>query len=282
MDASSRRVALIGLVVLHLLAVSCCSILALAKFSESQTFGGILLGTVFAQASLLAVWLALGGQPFLRRTVWVLLLTTASIILFMLPVAKDAGDDWIISLFFGAAIFSQWLAVQTPLWLIRVVFGWRITAPDTLCAGAGRDELQFGIKQLLAWTTAIAVLLGIGRWLADDIAGDDHNSFLAWEIAAIFLLLAGCNVVVAWPVIWAALVRRWMPAWTVVAVVIAVILTLEEPAIFRRVAGGGMDAELVWWVNGVHLAWIYGSLGVLRMYGYRMERRSKGSVRKGD
>jgi len=245
---------------------------------DTGVFGEVFFGTVFAQGSLLAVWIALGLGTFTRRCVRVLLLLATSETLLILPIACEPGGDWSFALVFGAILLGQWLAVQTPLWLVRLVFGWRIGTPDSIAEDSGREELQFGIKQLLGWTAAVAVLLGIGRWLLGDELREPET---AWEMAAFALVLAGSNVMVAWPMIWAMLVRRWVPVWTAVALVIAVAVTLEEPEVFSRVAGGGPDAEVFWWVNGVHIAWVYCSLVAIRLCGYRMERRlDRASVRQ--
>ncbi|MBC8869845.1 MAG: hypothetical protein H8E44_10525 [Planctomycetes bacterium] len=269
MNISRKRVVLVCLILMHLLVASCCSVIAFLWMPDTEVFGGVFLGTVFAQGSLLAVWIALGRGAFTGRCLLVFLLLTTSGTLLMLPIACES-DGWSFALAFGAILLGQWLAVQTPLWLIRLVFGWRIGLLDTVADDSGRDELQFGIKQLLGWTAAVAALLGIGRLLAGDELRDPET---AWEMVAFALVLAGGNVMVAWPMIWAMLVRRWVPVWTAVALAIAVVITLEEPNVFSRVTRGSADAEVFWWINGVHIAWVYLSLVAIRLCGYRMEQR---------
>ena len=275
MNISRKRVVLVCLILMHLLVASCCSVIAFLWMPDTEVFGGVFLGTVFAQGSLLAVWIALGRGAFTGRCLLVFLLLTTSGTLLMLPIACES-DGWSFALAFGAILLGQWLAVQTPLWLIRLVFGWRIGTLDSVADDSGREELQYGIKQLLGWTAAVAVLLGIGRWLVGDELRDSDAETVwqtAWGMAAFALALAGGNVMVAGPVIWAALVRRWVPAWTAAAFVIAVVLILKEPDVLRWVTPNVSDRdELFWWMNGVHIAWVYGSLLAIRLGGYRMER----------
>ncbi len=268
-----------------MLVALCCSAIAFFWMPDTEIFGGIFLGTVFAHGSLLAVWIALGRGAFTRRCFLVFLLLATSGTLLVLPIACDAPSDRSFALVFGGILIGQWLAVQTPLWLIRLAFGWRLGTLNSVTDDSGREELQFGIKQLLGWTAAIAVLLGIGRWLIGDELHDSDADTVwetVWEIAGFALVLACSNVLVAWPMIWAMLVRRWVLAWTVVALVIAVAVTFEEPDLFSRVTRGAADAGVFWWINGVHVAWICCSLVVMRLCGYRMERRLDRAAAKGD
>ena len=95
---------------------------------------------------------------------------------------------------------------------------------------------------------------------------------IAYVALVVFVLLTGLNVMLALPVIWAALVRRWMLAWIAVAILFAVILTAAEPVLFEQVQGGSGEAGIFWRLNGVHFLWVFCSLGVIRLCGYRFER----------
>lgn len=280
MNVSRKRVVLVCLVLVHLLVSACCSVIACFWTPNTLIFGGIFLGTVFAQGTLLAAWIALGRGAFTRRCFVVFLLLATTGILLILPIARDEYSDVSMVMVFGGILVGQWLAVQTPLWLIRLVFGWRIGTLDSGNEDLGREELQFGIKQLLGWTAAVAVLLGVGRWLVGDELREGHVE-TAWEIVGFTLVLAGSNILVAWPVIWATLARRWVPVWTAVAVVIAVAVTLGELEGYNRITGGGGDREIFWWINGIHVTWVYGSLVVIRLCGYRVERKLDRAVGKG-
>jgi len=88
------------------------------------------------------------------------------------------------------------------------------------------------------------------------------------------LVLTGFNVLLALPVIWAALVRRWMLAWIAVAILLAVVLTLAEAVLYEQVTRYRGAGGVFWWINGVHFLWVFCSLGVIRLSGYRLERRT--------
>jgi len=280
MNISRIRVVVVCLILVHLLAALCCSVIAFV-WMPYDAVGGVFVGTAFAQASLLAVWLALGRGPFSQRCLLVSLLLAASATLLILPVSILNHGELVIVLLYGGILLGQWLVVQIPLWLIRLVFGWRISTLNSGVEDSGRREFQFGIKQLLGWTAAVAILLGAGRWLiGDEVRETDTDA--TWSIAGFIFVLAGTNAMVAWPVIWAALARRWVLVWTIVAVVIVVVLTLKEPDLFRRVGHGGASSGFFWWSNGVHIVWVYGSLLVIRFCGYRVERRLDPTAPKGD
>lgn len=281
MNTARERVVLVWLVFAHLLASSSCSVVAFLWMPDTEIFGGVFLGTVFAQGSLLAVWIAFGRGSLARRCFLVFLLLATSGMFLVLPLACESPDDLEFALIFGSILLGQWLAVQTPLWLIRLVFGWRIGTLDSVADSSCREELQFGIKQLLGWTAAVALLLGIGHWsVADELREGDVET--VWEMARFALVLAVSNVLVAWPMIWATLVRRWVPIWTAAGLIIAIAVTLGEPKVFNRVVGWGADYGVFWWINGVHVTWVCCSLVVVRFCGYRVERRLDRTVGKRD
>ncbi len=118
-------------------------------------------------------------------------------------------------------------------------------------------------------------LLGIGRWLTGD-GLDESDEDMLWIVIHI-PVLAAFNAVVAWPIIWAALVNRWMLVWTLVAIAIA----LGEPELFCLLTSESVDESSRWWVNVVHFAWLYGSLIAMRLCGYRLVRRLDRTDRKG-
>jgi len=161
MDNSSRRTVVVRLVLVHLLAMVICCAIAVNEGAENEIFCGMLHGMVFAQSSLLAAWLALGPQPFFQRCPLVLLLLVVSVTLVYAEFAiEDPYDRLSVLVETAVMVFVQCWAVQVPLWLIRLVFGWQLGTLDSSVAYSEREELQFGIKQLFGWTAAVALSVG--------------------------------------------------------------------------------------------------------------------------
>ena len=67
MDPSGRPIAIGGVAFLHLLVALCNAVAFGGDPPNDEWAIGWFFGTPFAQSSLLAVWVALGGWPFSRR-----------------------------------------------------------------------------------------------------------------------------------------------------------------------------------------------------------------------
>ena len=122
---------------------------------------GVVLGTLFGQASLAAAWTALG--PF--RLIMRLPMSAAWIAAMVLLVAVGESHMPLQGLLIvGGAFTGQWLLVQMPLWTLVRIYGLRIAHGGDLKASPAADQ-QFGIGQLMILTGIVAVVLGAGRLL---------------------------------------------------------------------------------------------------------------------
>ncbi|MCO6455572.1 MAG: hypothetical protein J5I93_09780 [Pirellulaceae bacterium] len=242
--------------------------------SRDEAVAGLVLGLMFCQATLLAVWTALGPvRLFVRAaTGLVLTLLLMAAIFFMAKRSTNPVEAWAISGSLGA----QWLAVQVPLWLLRFPFGWSIV--DTRRWGhlPQRGENQFGIAQLMAWTLLVALALGIARLVVPD--GFNLGSARANQTAVtILLLLLAFNSLLAWPLVWATLAARDLVLWLLLAAICGIALTWGENWAFQRL-GPGSDLELFLWLNGCQVVLVGSALLLVRACGFRLQR----SVRVND
>ena len=164
-------------------AVFDLSIATVVELRGNEEKVAFILGTVFAQVIVLAVWSALGPASVFTRMVSGLVL----VVLVCLSIfAFGRGDEEVVAV--AGAMFVQWFAVQVPLWVIRLGFGWRLAWPGEETSGSNPNETQFGIRQLLVWTTLVGVALGIGRLILPREALQDMRQ--PGEAVSILVLLA--------------------------------------------------------------------------------------------
>ena len=249
---------LIGFVVFDLLIATVLPV-------HGDQWGGFVLGAVFSQITLLAVWVAWAPLAvFIRAPVGI-----AGAALVSLALVFSIGRDT-EAIAIGGAAFLQWLAIQMPLWIVRVFFGWRLAWPNE-SIGPTNDETQFGIRQLLAWTALVAITLGIARVVVSaeslERAGQDPR-----ELIAILLILAIFSSLAAWPIIWAAFVRDWMPVWMLSAAACSVgICATESIALGLAIRRSGAD-DVIRWISSIQFIASSGCLLIVRFCGFRLVR----------
>ncbi|HSG18992.1 MAG TPA: hypothetical protein VLE70_22050, partial [Anaerolineae bacterium] len=143
-----------------------CLVILVVKVRE-EFVAATLIGFLFVQILLAAVWTALAPLGLIKRvitgTVFVLFLCLCIYI-----CAERDGGGSSTSIPIVAAMFGQWLLYQVPLWYMRL-HGWKLDYPGTARSESRRAEVQFGIKHLLMWTTIVAGFMGITRWISPQI-----------------------------------------------------------------------------------------------------------------
>jgi hypothetical protein len=234
-------------------------------------FVGYMVGTLFAQPSLAAAWVALGPGPLLWRLPLSLGWTGALVIAYVLQASVHGQPSHPSeALIVAAALIGQWLVVQLPLWGLRVVYGVRLRhASDP--PESTRDR-QFGIRQVMILTFIVAVVLGVCRWVVAETAV--HFQDMDWSGLAIITFLALAGIIMNFPLLIAALLPRyWLPAIGVVLVLIALGTWYELPLLLA-VGGPGVTASnwLLVAVNGFQAAWVLGVVALVRRCGYSIER----------
>ena len=247
---------------------------AVAAFGEvrGDEMTSFVLGVVSAQITLLAVWTAWSpASVFVRVTSG---LTLAALVSLCFYFAIDHGPSEESAAISGA-LMLQWIAVQAPLWLIRIVFGWHVGCWDEIDRSEA-NETQFGIRQLLVWTMLVAVALGITRIvLPDDVISELETDPRMY--VAIISLLAVFNSLLALPIIWACFVKRQMLVWLVAAIGCCIVMSVAEIFAFRTAISESVDTEIFWYLNAVQFIGAYFTLIVVRLCGFRLVRRHCGA-----
>jgi hypothetical protein len=213
--------------------------------SDIPRYALFMLGP--SQGTLVALWAVLGGGKFYWRVLSVVLGT-----LLYLRCFWSVDKEWLIitfvEMYFCGAILLmfRWAGLR----LMRY-------SDSRMASG----PFQFYIRDLFAWTTALAVVLSAWRCLPADAF-----RFLQPSIpVAIFLSLALISGVSLFSALW----RRWVVARTLLLPIVVI-----PAAMWINVAIG---ERLPWWyfplLLGMMVAWITGSLLILRFAGYRLAWR---------
>ena len=130
-----------------------------------------------------------------------------------------------------------------------------------------RRPWQFSISSLLAWTTVLAIILGVFKWLGF-LASVPHPHLRTAEV----LILGPGLALVAFAAIWMALgarspIRRTPALVLAEAVSIGAVCLIESPH--------SLDLAIVAWFMILDAVFLVGSLLVFRMVGYRVRWRKR-------
>ena len=171
-------------------------------------------GAFLAQFAILPAWLVWGCRPLWQRVA--IHCGTAAILLVAWTLGwlvVDAGSDILIWLFYfyehvarvvvPAALLlpAISLAVEGPLWLTRVIFGWRLAPP-------GREpepDRKLAIRDFLIGMSVVAMALAAVR--ASLAASEQNVPADAWTSIAIQLGCAALASALALPLLAWALLR---------------------------------------------------------------------------
>ena len=236
--------------------------LAIADWTDAACFG-IWYGITFAQVSLLATWTACGDGSFVVRS---LVSVFAGALLWLFAFNLFGSTSIPGGFLPGIAMLTQWFVIQLPLWVVRLIWGWRLIRlrSDESENTGNEGKVQFGVKHLLGWTTLVAIILGLGKFFSS------NPTFSRIEVFEFGLFLL-CNSLITWPSLLVVFATR--KAWVSILVALAftVIVTVAEPFLFTLISASNSGSDYIfWWLNGVQLVWITGSTTALRLAGFRL------------
>lgn len=237
----------------------------------------ISFGLGFALVSLAAFWAAWGPLRVFTRTVLSTLLT----ILAALSMASfvfikgPTPNEVVISLAIGLACGFQWLAMVIFLVLLGMFLQIRIDLPHADHRSL-RETTQFSIRQMVFWTTAVAITLAISRWLVSAWAPSGFN-FQEWpRFAMLFLMILSFHIAIAFLGVWAILCQTGLLLRLGVASMSVVLLTgLEYAALELLIGGPGSGDPLFIWLNVSSCLCLSIHLVIVRCCGYRVVIDSK-------
>ena len=232
----------------------------------------VSFGLGFAMVSLAAIWAAWGPLRFFSRTVLSILLTVLAALSMtsFVFIKGPMNNEVVISLMIGLACGFQWLAMVIFLVLLGMFLQIRIDLPDA-DHRSSRETTQFSIRQMIFWTTAVAITLAIAPWLVAAWAPSVF-SFQEWpRFATLFLVILIFHIAVAFLCVWSLLCQPWLFLKLGVAFILVVFLTgLEYAALELFMGGPGGRDPLFIWLNGCSCGSLSINLLIVRCCGYRI------------
>lgn len=255
-----------------LVGVLAPALIAEGFYSASGPVRTVLLSVALSQGSLLAIWAVCGGRP----TPWRVVAAIVGIVVWIWVlgepawVEQDPWWSWSWSLLWGYCVcllLCQMVPVTGLLLLARLV-GVGVTHGSHSGTTTSRPRLQFSIRSLLEWTTALAMLLGTFHYIPEDFF-ISISSLPPWRVLSI-IAIVGSGVLIAPAALWTALGTRLPLAryCTLLVAVAAAVATMtlvlgEDEFGYSLVFGIGQTV------------WLVGSLWVFRLLGYRLVWRRR-------
>jgi hypothetical protein len=207
-----------------------------------------LLGSISAVAAMLAIWLALGGE----RAIWRAILAIAGVSaagLALCAMSGEAEAEWLVLVWVVAAnVAALMLPVRTA--------GYRLASTAGNRAKSG--EMQFSVRQLLALTAVVAVVVAAARLLAPTSA----------TAVFIFLAISLCLGAVALVAVWATLRSSLTPIKTAALVVLSAVMA---GLVYYGMEATNADPGEIW--GGAVILYtiaLAGMLLVVRARGFRL------------
>ena len=253
--------ALIGQFLATLLLLIC---FALGLEIDDDTIAALVIGLLMAQILLTAVWSTMAPVSLVLRMSTGVLSTLFLLICFYRVAWRDGGGHG-VALSICVPILIQWFLLQIPLWFARY-HGWRVGNPDSQLEHPKHREFQFGIKQLLMWTTVVALSVAIVKACLKEVDFGGGTSPLLLEVG---LYLTIGNSLIALPIIWGAFVHRWAWVWYLISILVcAAVCTIE----FWLVSGPAMQEEFLIVINISQMVLAMMAMLVVRQLGWRLQQ----------
>jgi hypothetical protein len=251
-----KRFLIPGLVVVHLLLHALALLIVIGPWFPSGVWSDTLVVAVLmlgsSQGALLAIWIALGG----RRTWLRVILATVGVVVYLAWCRPTRGGFDDLARVFWLMVTLGAMGFSAALLLLARFSGLELTRSGPLAAG--RPRSQFFIRDILLWTTALAIVLSAARFLVsrDWCVIDFANVRVGAACAGLSLIAAAC--------LWAALGQRRLMARLVLlpAAVGAVAALLN--------AIDGQPWRVYAMFLGLMAASLVASLLVVRWAGYRV------------
>jgi len=248
---------LVSLLLLATVLVDCVA----RSMAEGQEFPHLTILLTWAlqlsQVSLAAVWLGLGGRWGMWRMAAVVVVVAAWSYAMSTLSGAPLVEQWAVWL------MTQTVAVSVPL-LVGRSLGLRLVDIAGVSAEAdsapGTPRLQFSIRQMLGWTTALAVILGGLKCIAP------YESLLLsplgdWPMFIVFIGHALVGLAAVWAVLGTSRQALRIGALVLAegAALGAFLLTLPSPD------AATPEAAVLYFTQVLLLV---GSLSVFRVAGY--------------
>ncbi|HEX5105520.1 MAG TPA: hypothetical protein VFV87_16995 [Pirellulaceae bacterium] len=260
------------------LSIVAASIVAAVLAHETGTnhpaLFGIGFGALCAIGTIHAIWTVFGPLALITRVPLALLIQSAVVVAV---AAVEGGVHYGIEFvgLFGGFLFGQYFLAQLPLWFIALRWRARIASGTMQPGTLAQPDLQFQIRHVMILTAGVAIALGAARGLIQ--IGDLRTSWPEMQLVRVIAFLVLCNTTIVLPIAVAALIRRRALLASAVAWTLVFLATIVEVPTFLLVRGVGATTHELWFVfwamNLTQATWVFLSMGILRLGGYRLEIR---------
>jgi hypothetical protein len=214
------------------------------------------LGLICGQISLAGIFGALAPLPLLLRLSFGLIAAAIGwgLILVGLEAATQYSGAW------AAMTALQFTLTAAGSFLLRICV--RQAEGESARSLLG----QYTIATLLAWTTLIAVLLGLLRWAAARFGWDE--SILRWEWFLHVQVIGLFNAALALVALASVIGSRWPRLRRTWGLIIAMVIVFHEPFLldvfFQKV---GADYTDLWTMGGMQILSLFLTLHLIRWAG---------------
>jgi hypothetical protein len=288
-----RYVWLILLAALHLLVAAG---IAFWPTPHHELAFGLVLGTVAAQAALLAVitvWLPWSLAVRLPIALAGLAVSWLSIAANFLRDRSGAGSETVALI---GMILGEYLGLVLVFWVARSVTDWRLTDRPTIDEEAEKleeapaeplaappSESQFRIHHLLFWMALVAIVLALARVLLADLNFGQGPRL--GEMIQVYALVTLFNALLALPLAAAALAPRLAQAGVFVVIVVLlwcpVVIAGQVGSLYLLLGppGEGITelATVFAALDATQVILLGASLLLLRAQGFRLARSDEAS-----
>lgn len=231
-----------------------------------------IVGCVLAQGCLLAAWMAWSDQPFWHRFTrhW-----TVAAILYLAWIAglavRRPSEFTPVSSFVGLSVPLVSIAAQTPLWIARQIFGWRLIRGDP---SKGTGPAPLAIRDLMLATVMVALALALARlapspdgkeiggiWIFMVVIASAISTIALMPASAILLrtqrfergmLFAGLYAAFWVGLLWSVVLVAWnlqlfhVPPFAIVVGASCLIVSFAATVVFAAAAARACGYRLVW------------------------------------
>ena len=150
----------------------------------------LLVGIGAGQLGLLATWAVLGPWPLYRQWFEAMLVGIGLFLAFLAGIVtanpREGLPPRTIFLQMILAVFGLLFAVQLPLWLVRLLRGWRLVLRSADATRTAIESRQLQIRDILIATTIVAVALG-----ATNLVCRERDGQLDLEATIVVLCVGG-------------------------------------------------------------------------------------------
>ena len=250
--------------------------LSIATFVEvkSSEAASRVIGLVFSQIVLCAVWCTLAPLHLMTRMMIGISVFAIAVICMYLCAKRDGGGDSMATTI-ALAMLIQWCLYQVPMWHTRLR-GWCLCFHEVQPSQSQADktDLQFGIAQLLVWTTVVACFLAVIRLLLQ-FAGSGNVGGGGNPDVSLFVTLALGNSLLILPLVYACFSINHILRWLAIAAGWAMFVTIAEALLLR---GAGSDFGFIAMINVVQFFSVLGTLFTVRWAGFRLHQNGAATV----